>query len=100
MLDAMKIEASDRAKVFIVERGGNLYVWSDEDGFDHASTEQPDAQIDFVPVEANGFTFHQDAGIVSPDWWTIEFHHLPREHVTATWDGGTFGPPGVLGFAP
>ena len=96
----MKIEATARAKEFIVEHGGNVYVWSDDSGFDHASTEPPDSQIDFVPIEADGFTFHQDAGIGSPDWWNIEFHHLPREHVTATWDGGQFGPPGLLGLAP
>src|SRR5438876_10651317 len=53
-LTQMKIEATRRAKEFIVEHGGNVYVWSDEDGFDHASTEQPDAQIDFVPTEADG----------------------------------------------
>jgi hypothetical protein len=96
----MKIEASDRAKEFIAEHGGNVYVWSDETGFDHASTEPPDEQIDFVAVEADGFTFHQSADITPPDWWRIEFHHLPREHVTATWDDGIYGPPGLLGYTP
>jgi hypothetical protein len=96
----MEIEATARAKEFIVEHGGNVYVWSDDTGFDHASTEPPDAQIEFVSTEADGFTFHQDVGIGTPDWWRIEFHHLPREHVTATWDGGEFGPPGLFGFAP
>jgi hypothetical protein len=99
-MSAVKIEATARAKEFIVERGGNIYVWSDDTGFDHASTERPDAQIEFVPIEADGFTFNQDAGIVAPDWWRIEFHHLPHEHVTATWDDGVYGPPGVLGFEP
>jgi hypothetical protein len=96
----MKIEASPRAKEFIVEHGGNVYVWSDETGFDHASTDLPDAPIEFVAIEADGFTLHQASDIASPDWWTIEFHHLPSEHVTATWDGGTFGPPGLFGLAP
>jgi hypothetical protein len=96
----MKIEATTRAKEFIGEKGGNVYVWSDDTGFDHASTQRPDSQIDFVPIEADGFTFHQSTEIASPDWWRIEFHHLPHEHVTATWDGGQFGPPGVLGIAP
>jgi hypothetical protein len=102
MLDPgpMKIEATARAKEFIVEHGGNVYVWSDETGFDHAATEPPDAPIAFVPVEAEGFTLHQATDIASPDWWRIEFHHLPREHVTATWDGGEFGPPGLFGLAP
>jgi hypothetical protein len=53
-----------------------------------------------VTTEADGFTFHQDATIGSPDWWQIEFHHLPRRHVTATWDGGHFGPPGIYGRVP
>jgi hypothetical protein len=96
----MEIEATERAKEFIVEHGGNVYVWSDDTGFDHASTEPPESEVEFVSTEADGFTFHQDVSIGSPDWWRIEFHHLPREHVTATWDSGTFGPPGVLGFAP
>lgn len=95
----MKIDATDRAKEFIVEHGGHVYVWSDDSGFDHASVERPDT-IEFVEIEADGFTFHQAARIASPDWWNIEYHHLPREHVTATWDGGTYGPPGLLGLAP
>jgi hypothetical protein len=96
----MKIEATPRAKEFIVENGGSVCVWSDDSGFDHASTEPPDSPMDFVPFEADGFTFHQDARIGSPDWWRVEFHHLPHGHVTATWDGGQFGPPGLLGIAP
>lgn len=96
----MKIDATERAKEFIAEQGGNLYVWSDDVGLDHASTERPDGPTKFVVTEADGFTFHQDATITSPDWWNVEFHHLPHPHVTATWDGGTFGPPGLLGLAP
>jgi hypothetical protein len=93
----VRIDATDRAKEFIAEHGGNVYVWSDESGFDHASTEQPDGVIEFVSTPADGFTFHQDATIESPDWWKIEFHHLPQAHVTATWDGGELVPPGIFG---
>ena len=96
----MEIEATDRAREFIAEKGGSVYVWSDDSGFDHASTERPDLAIEFLPIEADGFTFYQDTRIVSPDWWRIEFHHLPHQHITATWDDGVFGPPGVLGYAP
>jgi hypothetical protein len=93
----MRIDATDKAKEFIAASGGNVYVWSEDSGFDHASTERPGSPIEFVETRADGFTFHQDATIESPDWWRIEFHHLPRPHVTATWDGGQFGPPGVFG---
>jgi hypothetical protein len=93
----VNIDATDRAKEFIAENGGNVYVWSDETGFDHASTEQPDGAIEFVSTPADGFTFHQDATIESPDWWKIEFHHLPQAHLTATWDGGELVPPGIFG---
>ncbi|MFZ1880978.1 MAG: hypothetical protein WAU41_12505 [Gaiellaceae bacterium] len=93
----MKIDATDRAKEFIAENGGNVYVWSDESGFDHAATEPPETPIEFVSTPADGFTFHQDATIESPDWWKIEFHHLPQPHVTATWDGGQLVPPGIFG---
>jgi hypothetical protein len=93
----VKIDATERAKEFIAENGGNVYVWSDESGFDHAATEPPDATIVFVSTPAVGFTFHQDATIESPDWWKIEFHHLPQGHVTATWDGGQLVPPGIFG---
>ena len=96
----MKIEASRQAREFIVENGGNVYVWSDDSGFDHASTERPQLPIEFLPIEADGFTFHQDTRIGSPDWWRVEFHHLPHKHVTATWDDGVFGPPGLFGRAP
>jgi hypothetical protein len=93
----VEIDATDRAKEFIAENGGNVYVWSDETGFDHASTEQPDGAIEFMSTPADGFTFHQDATIESPDWWKIEFHHLPQAHLTATWDGGELVPPGIFG---
>jgi hypothetical protein len=93
----VNIDATDRAKEFIAENGGNVYVWSDETGFDHASTEQPDGAIEFMSTPADGFTFHQDATIESPDWWKIEFHHLPQAHLTATWDGGELVPPGIFG---
>src|SRR4051794_32817995 len=96
----MRIEASDRAKEFIAEHGRNIYIWSDEAGFDHTTTQPPNAETEFVPFEADGFTLHQEAGIVSPDYWEIEFHHLPHQHVTATWDGGTYGVPGLFGLAP
>jgi hypothetical protein len=96
----MEIKVSARAKEFIVERGGNVYVWSDETGFDHASTEPPDAPVEFVPIEADGFTLHQATDIAEPDWWKLEFHYLPREHVTATWDSGESAPPGLFGYAP
>ena len=96
----MKIEVSTKAKEFIANTGGNVYVWSDDAGLDHASTERPKSEIEFVPIEADGFTFHQDTRIGSPDWWKIEFHHLPHEHVTATWDGGQFGAPGIFGIVP
>jgi hypothetical protein len=93
----MKVDASHKAKEFIAERGGNLYVWSDESGFDHTSTERPGPEIEFDSIEADGFTFHQDTTIQSPDWWSLEFHYLPLRHVTATWDGGQFAPPGIYG---
>jgi len=51
-------------------------------------------------VEADGFTFHQSADITPPDWWKIEFHRLPREHVTATWDDGIYGPPRAARLHP
>jgi hypothetical protein len=94
----VEIEASERAKEFITEHGGNLYVWSDDAGFDHASTERPSAEVEFASTEADGFTFHQDTTIEAPDWWKVEFHHFPREHVTATWDGGEIAPPGIFGI--
>jgi hypothetical protein len=64
-------------------------------GFDHAGPEPPDLQTRFDRYPADGFTFYQDTTIGSPDWWKIEFHHLPHEHVTATWDGGQFGVGGL-----
>jgi hypothetical protein len=93
----MKIETSDRAKEFIVEHGGNVYVWSDDAGFDHTSTERPGAEIEFASTDAEGFTFHQDTTIDEPEFWKLEFHHLPRAHVTATWDGGDITAPGIYG---
>ena len=87
----MRIEASAKAREFIRDHGGKIYVWSDDASIDHASTKQPDSQTEFVSFEADGFTFCQDATIESPDWWKVEFHHLPHAHVTATWDGGHFG---------
>lgn len=86
----MQIKASSRARDFIIERGAKIYVWSEHE-LSHAATEPPNASIEFLSFPADGFTFYQDATIGSPDWWKLEFHHLPHEHVTATWDGGMFG---------
>lgn len=91
----MRVEASERAVEFINENGGNLYVWADEDGFDHAKTTPPDG-IEFIELPAEGFHFFQDPSIGEPDWWKVEFHHLPHAHVIATWDGGSYGAPALF----
>jgi hypothetical protein len=89
----MRVEATERAREFIAEHGGKLYVWSDAHEFGHAKPTPPDEPIDWVEYPAEGFTLYQDASIGEPDWWRIEFHHLPSAHVTALWDGGRFGAP-------
>jgi hypothetical protein len=60
----------------------------DDDGIGHAAPKPPPNVTQFVDEQAEGFVLHQAADIQTPDWWKIEFHHLPHEHVTATWDGG------------
>ena len=87
----MKIEATEHALEFIAEHGRKLYVWVDEADFGHASPTPPGDEIDWVEYPEDGFTLYQDSSIGAPDWWRIEFHHLPRRHVTAIWDGGRFG---------
>jgi hypothetical protein len=87
----VRIEASDKALEFIAEHGGKLYIWADESEIGHASVTAPDDPIDWVKYADEGLTLYQDSSVGSPDWWRIEFHHLPRPHVTAIWDGGRFG---------
>jgi hypothetical protein len=87
----VEIKATEHALEFIAEHGGKLYVWSDEHDFGHAKPTPPDDPIDWVEYPEDGFTLYQDASIGEPDWWRIEFHHLPFAHVTALWDGGLFG---------
>jgi hypothetical protein len=87
----MEIEAGEHALEFIAEHGGKLYIWIDEADFGHASPTPPDREIEWVELSEDGFTLYQDAAIGSPDWWKLEFHHLPRAHVTAIWDGGRLG---------
>ena len=87
----MRVEASEQATEFIVEHGGRLYVWADDAGFGHASPEPPDGPIQWSEHPAEGFTLFQDTSIGEPDWWKLEFHHLPHRHVTAIWDGGVYG---------
>ena len=62
----MKIETSDRAKEFIVEHGGNVYVWSDDAGFDHTSTKRPNGDIEFASTDADGFTSTRTPRSTSP----------------------------------
>ncbi|HEY4349372.1 MAG TPA: hypothetical protein VGM80_17485 [Gaiellaceae bacterium] len=87
----MEIEASEKALEFIAEHGGKLYIWSDGSDFGHASPTPPEEQIDWIEYAEDGYTVYQDAAIGSPDWWRIEFHHLPTSHLTAIWDGGRLG---------
>jgi hypothetical protein len=89
----VEIEATADAVEFITEHGGNLYVWADEVGLEHASPKQPGGDHEFTEYPAEGFTFHLDTSVGEPDWWKIEFHHFPHKHVTALWDGGSFGGP-------
>ena len=86
----MRIDATDDARRFIEEHGGKVYVWAGSDEISHASPNPPDEQIEFEEVDADGFTFFQDTTIGDPEWWMLEFHHLPHAHVTATWDGGIY----------
>jgi hypothetical protein len=89
----VRIETTERALAFIAEHGGKLYVWSDEHDFGHAKLAPPKAPVEWVEYPEEGFTLYQDASIGDPDWWRIEFHHLPLPHLTAVWDGGRFGAP-------
>jgi hypothetical protein len=90
-LQPMKIEATDHALEFIAEHGGKLYIWVDDSEFGHASPKPPDHAIEWVEYADDGITLFQDSSIGAPDWWRLEFHHLPRPHVTALWDGGKLG---------
>jgi hypothetical protein len=87
----MRIEASEQVVDFVVEHGGKLYVWADDAEFGHASPHPPDSSIEWAEHPADGFTLFQDTSIGEPDWWKLEFHHLPHRHVTAIWDGGLYG---------
>ncbi|HWE81466.1 MAG TPA: hypothetical protein VG265_07435 [Gaiellaceae bacterium] len=90
----MKVEASEHALEFIAEHGGKLYIWTDESDFGHAKPEpphDPSTPIDWIEYAGDGWTLYQDASIGAPDWWRLEFHHLPVAHITAIWDGGLLG---------
>jgi hypothetical protein len=86
----MKVEATDAARDFIESHGGEVYVWAGADDISHASTTRPDEPVQFEKIDAGGFTLFQDVTIGEPDWWKLEFHHLPHEHITATWDSGIY----------
>jgi len=86
----VKIEATDDARAFIEEHGGKVYVWAGSDEISHAAPNPPDEPVEFEHVHADGFDFFQDVTIGEPDFWKLEFHHLPHAHITATWDGGIY----------
>ena len=83
-----KIVADDDARDFVVEHGGNVYVWVDDASLKHVHLEPPDHPVEFETFPGDGFTFHQDTGIQEPpDEWKVVLRHLPTKHVDALWGG-------------
>lgn len=83
-----KIVADDDVREFIVEHGGNVYVWADDAGLKHVHLEPPRHEVAFESLEGDGFVLHQDLGIAEPPGeWKLVLRHLPTKHVDALWDG-------------
>jgi hypothetical protein len=98
----IKIVADDDAREFVVEHGGNVYVWASDAGLKHVATHPPDDPIEFETIEGDGITLHQDVAIEDPTTeWKLVIRHLPLRHVDALWDGWEPGisapPPEVVG---
>ncbi len=83
-----RIIADADAREFIVEHGGNVYVWVDDASLKHVHLDPPSHEVEFETFPAEGFTFHQDVGIAEPPVeWKVVLRHLPTRHVDALWDG-------------
>ena len=87
-MDEPRIIADDDVREFIVEHGGNVYVWADDAGLKHVHLEPPRHDVEFESLQGDGFVLHQDPGIAEPpDEWKLILRHIPYKHVDALWEG-------------
>ncbi|HUZ82764.1 MAG TPA: hypothetical protein VMU73_11020 [Gaiellaceae bacterium] len=93
----IKIVAADDVRAYVLEHGGNVYVWANDAGLKHVATHPPDDPVEFQTIEDNGITLHQDVTIQAPTTeWKLVIRHLPLKHVDALWDAwepGISSPP-------
>src|SRR5437763_5994372 len=83
--------AEPDAVEFIVEHGGELFVWADDAELKHVRVERPDNDVTFAEVPADGFSLHVDREIEPPIEWKIVLRHFPHRHVDALYDGAAAG---------
>jgi hypothetical protein len=92
----LRIVADDDVREFVLEHGGNVYVWADQAGLKRVATHPPDHPVEFEQIDGDGITLHQDVAIEEPTTeWKLVIRHLPLKHVDALWDGWEpgIGPP-------
>ena len=92
----MRVAASPESRVFIEERGGQLFVWPDVHRCCRSSltllatsTTPPPRALEFAKVDASGFTlFLHPAMRRLPEEMEISLRGKGRRtHVEAYWDG-------------
>jgi hypothetical protein len=93
----LKIVADADVREYVLEHGGNVYVWANDAGLKHVSLEPPDEPMEFETIEGDGITLHQALSIMEPTTeWKLVIRHFPLKHVDALWDAwepGVSSPP-------
>jgi hypothetical protein len=90
----MKVRASSEAASFIQERGGSLYLWTQDFGrnrkTDKTATEAPPG-IDFDLVSTREFRLYVEQGLERPPETRIELRRLPPTRLKISWGDRTWG---------
>jgi hypothetical protein len=95
------VVAEPDVREYVLEHGGNVYVWANDIGLKHVSLSPPDEPMEFTSIDGDGFTLHQADSIQTPTTeWKLVLRHFPLKHLDALWDAWEPGisspPPEVL----
>lgn len=82
----MKVNATRRARAYILDRGARVYVWSGDGEFLHTTTEPP-AGVDFDAYRGPGFETFIEHGLLMGDSVTIQRDLLPPWKLSVVWNG-------------
>ena len=79
----LKIVADPDVREYVLEHGGNVYVWANDAGLKHVALEPPDEPMEFETIAGDGITLHQALSIMAPTTeWKLVIRHFPLKQRT------------------